>query len=141
MRPSHHLRRMSLRMRFLVLLFVTAACAGPDAHAVKSSVLDANAEAAPRPKVGTTLDAESPLDSPACVPTLPDVKCPTTAETQPHHHAPATVEAALVVDPVCKMKIDPKTAKGGSLELKGEKHFFCSTSCRTSFLKEHPEAK
>ena len=125
----------------LSLCLLISACAGPDAAVVKSSALDANAASAERPKVGTTLDANSPLEAPGCLPTLPEVKCVEAEAPQPHHHAPATVEAALVVDPVCKMKIDPKTAKGGSLELKGEKHFFCSTSCRTSFLKEHPEAK
>jgi YHS domain-containing protein len=110
---------------------------------VKSSALDANAASAERPKVGTTLDANSPLEAPGCLPTLPEVKCVEAEAPQPHHHPPAAVEApgALVVDPVCKMKIDPTKAKGGSLELKGEQFFFCSTSCRTSFLKEHPEAK
>lgn len=134
-----------VRRSLLFLSVLAAGCAGPETAVVKSSALDANAEAAERPKVGTTLDAVSPLDAPACVPTLPDVKCPSGGDAQPHHHhpAPAATEAApaLVIDPVCKMKIDPTKAKGGSLELKGETFFFCSTSCRTAFVKEHPEAK
>lgn len=136
-----------MRLRSLLsFCLVISACAGPDAAVVKSSALDANAASGERPKVGTTLDADSPLEAPACLPTLPDVKCVEAETAQPHHHhpGPTAVEAApgaLVVDPVCKMKIDPTKAKGGSLELKGEKFFFCSTSCRTSFLKEHPEAK
>jgi P-type Cu+ transporter len=40
-------------------------------------------------------------------------------------------EAALVEDPVCHMKIDPKGAAGESRH--GETYFFCSKGCKAKF--------
>jgi YHS domain-containing protein len=37
-----------------------------------------------------------------------------------------------VTDPVCGMRIDPATAAGSS-EYKGQRYFFCSTGCKSSF--------
>ncbi len=42
--------------------------------------------------------------------------------------------AVKVVDPVCGMSIDPKTAKGGSAEFKGETYYFCNPKCKTKFV-------
>jgi Cu+-exporting ATPase len=36
----------------------------------------------------------------------------------------------LVVDPVCGMKIDPETAKGGSSQYKGQTFFLCNPICK-----------
>ena len=64
----------------------------------------------------------------------------------PEPAAPATLKPAaapetMVTDPVCKMKIDPKTAKGGTLKVNGTQYWFCSSSCRRSFLSQNPGAK
>jgi YHS domain-containing protein len=85
---------------------------------------------------------QKPADAPA--------QAPEPAAMPPHHHgamkpkAPApAVEAApaSVLDPVCKMKIDPTKAKGGSLTVDGKTSFFCSAPCRKTFLSQHPGAK
>lgn len=66
---------------------------------------------------------------------------------QHHQHGgsatqqPAAAPEAMVTDPVCKMKIDPKTAKGGTLKVNGTQYWFCSSSCRRSFLSQNPGAK
>lgn len=39
----------------------------------------------------------------------------------------------LVSDPVCGMKIDPKTAKGGKSTFKGHDYFFCNPKCKMKF--------
>lgn len=39
------------------------------------------------------------------------------------------------------MKVNPRTVKGGKLELRGKTYWFCSSSCRKTFLSQHPEAK
>ncbi len=38
----------------------------------------------------------------------------------------------MVIDPVCKMKIDPDTAAGKS-EHEGTTYYFCATACKTNF--------
>ena len=40
---------------------------------------------------------------------------------------------ALVIDPVCGMKIDPKTAKGGKSTFQDKEYFFCNPKCKTKF--------
>ena len=105
------------------------------------------------------------LGSEPCAPADPEAKptehhhsppadatalAPEPAAMPKHHHgamkpkaaAPA-VEAtpAPVVDPVCKMKIDPTKAKGGSLTVDGKVSFFCSAACRKTFVSRHPGAK
>jgi len=52
------------------------------------------------------------------------------------HKKPAQLQ---VVDPVCGMTIDPKTAKGGSAEFKGETYYFCNPKCKTKF-EANPES-
>lgn len=39
----------------------------------------------------------------------------------------------LVTDPVCGMKIDPSTAKGGKSSFAGSDYFFCNPKCKTKF--------
>ena len=41
----------------------------------------------------------------------------------------------MVIDPVCGMEIDPKTAAGKS-EYQGKTYYFCSMGCKKSFDKE-----
>jgi YHS domain-containing protein len=41
----------------------------------------------------------------------------------------------MVIDPVCKMKIDENKAKGKS-EYKGQAYYFCAVSCKEKFDKE-----
>jgi len=67
---------------------------------------------------------------------------PVEQKPVPHqHHDEAAPPDAKVIDPMCKMTIDPKTAAGGSLTLEGKQHWFCSTSCRRNFLAKNPGAK
>ena len=146
--------------RVLLALLLPAACAGPSAHQTR---------AAPEPEtvrlaVASTLGPEDPLAAPNCgLPTAPGSPC---AEVDPqpakqegghqhHQHAPtpqpstaapstqkpADAPEAMVIDPVCKMKIDPKTAKGGTLKVNGTEYWFCSSSCRRTFLSQNPGAK
>lgn len=39
----------------------------------------------------------------------------------------------LVTDPVCGMKVDPKTAKGGKSSFAGHDYYFCNSKCKTKF--------
>jgi YHS domain-containing protein len=41
----------------------------------------------------------------------------------------------MVVDPVCGMEIDPKTAAGMS-EYQGQTYYFCSPGCKRDFDKD-----
>ena len=45
-------------------------------------------------------------------------------------------EVRLVTDPVCGMKVDPRSARGGSLEHAGTSYAFCSPGCRERFAKD-----
>lgn len=135
---------MSLRLCLFLFLLLTA-CAGPRAHqaVARGSALDPNQEEAKRPPVASVLTSANPLGDPA------EEAEPQKPQPHEHHHessvsAPegdAQVADAKVTDPMCKMKIDPKTAGGGSLTFEGEKHYFCSSSCRRNFLTQHPGAK
>lgn len=135
------------------LLLLLAACAGPSAH--RTPALQDQPEAV-RAKVATTLSPADPLAAPNCgLPTSPNGACPRPEQEQQHEHghqpngaqpppapeAPAVTAPARVTDPVCKMKIDPKTAKGGTLTHEGTQHWFCSSSCRNAFLTQNPGAK
>lgn len=53
-------------------------------------------------------------------------------------HSPKS-EAKQVTDPVCGMKIDPATAKGGKSTFQGTEYFFCSPKCKTKF-DDNPSA-
>ena len=47
--------------------------------------------------------------------------------------APVGAQAAAVIDPVCGMTVEPKTAKHQA-EHDGHNFYFCSAGCRTKFL-------
>jgi Cu+-exporting ATPase len=49
------------------------------------------------------------------------------------HSVHATAEPQTVIDPVCKMKIDPTTAKGGSTVYDRVTYYFCNPKCKTKF--------
>ena len=49
-----------------------------------------------------------------------------------HDHGGKSVEAALAIDPVCGMKVNPATAKH-RLSHQGQDYFFCSARCRERF--------
>lgn len=60
---------------------------------------------------------------------------------QPAHacHADHTKDEKMdpvVTDPVCGMRIDPKTAKGGQSTFRGKTFFFCSPKCKAKFDAE-----
>ena len=50
---------------------------------------------------------------------------------QPHQHAPS-LEAGMVTDPVCGMRVDPHTAEHRA-DHDGHPYYFCSAACRTKF--------
>ena len=52
-----------------------------------------------------------------------------------HEHGDKPVEAALAIDPVCGMKVNPATAKH-RFSYQGEDTFFCSGRCRERFEAE-----
>jgi YHS domain-containing protein len=41
----------------------------------------------------------------------------------------------MVIDPVCKMKIDERKAAGSTI-YKGQTYYFCALSCKQKFDKE-----
>jgi Cu+-exporting ATPase len=41
----------------------------------------------------------------------------------------------MAIDPVCKMKVDPKTAPAKT-EYKGKTYYFCAPGCKVAFEKE-----
>ena len=49
------------------------------------------------------------------------------------------ISEATVADPVCDMKVDMSSPRGGMWEFDNEKYYFCSPGCNLSFQKE-PEA-
>jgi Cu+-exporting ATPase len=51
--------------------------------------------------------------------------------------AKAKAKAAKAIDPVCKMEVDPKTAKFKS-DYKGKTYYFCAPGCKKSF-DENPQ--
>lgn len=58
-----------------------------------------------------------------------------------HHHGadqspPAPDASERVIDPVCGMKVNPATARGGSLEHAGHTYHFCNPKCRERFAAE-----
>jgi len=58
------------------------------------------------------------------------------APTEGHAHHPSSVENALIViDPICGMKVDPKSA-AGSQEHNGRTYYFCSSHCLMKFREE-----
>ncbi len=47
--------------------------------------------------------------------------------------AEQNLQQNLQIDPVCGMKVDPQTAKGGKSEFEGKEYFFCNPKCKTKF--------
>lgn len=39
----------------------------------------------------------------------------------------------MAIDPVCKMRVDEKTAPGGKSTYQGADYFFCSAQCKMKF--------
>lgn len=39
----------------------------------------------------------------------------------------------MATDPVCKMQVDEKNARGGKSAYQGKEYFFCGASCKTKF--------
>jgi YHS domain-containing protein len=150
---------MTFRVSLLVVSLL-AACAGPSAHQAPAgeSALTSTRPEAVRAPVASTLAPADPLAASNCsLPTAPSTGCAEPApqkeeEGHPHHHqghgaetsapeAPVVAADTRVIDPVCKMQIDPKTAKGGTLTHEGTQHWFCSASCRNAFLEQNPGAQ
>jgi len=52
-----------------------------------------------------------------------------------HDHGDKPVDAALAIDPVCGMKVNPATAEH-RFSYRGEEYFFCSGRCRERFEAE-----
>jgi Cu+-exporting ATPase len=51
-------------------------------------------------------------------------------------HAQHAHGGTTVLDPVCGMKVDPATARGGTVEHQGVTYGFCCNGCRTKFLAD-----
>ena len=41
----------------------------------------------------------------------------------------------MAIDPICRMKVDPKTARDKA-EYKGKTYYFCCTGCKVAFEKD-----
>jgi YHS domain-containing protein len=96
---------------------------------------------------GAAPEAPAPAPAPAPEPPAKPKKeehrhqHPAPSSAAPIKAAPTGTEVTSVRDPVCGMTINPATAKGGTATLHGKQHWFCSTSCRRTFLSQNPEAK
>ena len=150
----------------VVLILMLSACAGPSAHQkpAAGSAQELTQAERVRAPVASTLTPNDPLAAPNCAlqntAACPELAPEPTQKEEPHHHhhgeadpapapslsplkspTPGIIADTKVIDPVCKMKIDPKTAGGGSLWFQGRQHFFCSSSCRRTFISQNPGAK
>lgn len=125
-------------MRITLLLLSLSACAGPSTHLerVPQSALVAPALGT-RPAVSTVLDADEPLDAPACAAGGAIAPCPKAAPMPEmhHHHHQAQPAATEAVDPICGMKVNPATAQ--SVTLGGRTVSFCSQTCKLAYLARH----
>lgn len=59
--------------------------------------------------------------------------CCSTNHAGHEHHAKKSAHMIEQIDPVCGMKVNPTTAKGGSSSYKGQEYFFCNPKCKTKF--------
>ncbi|MBN8538942.1 MAG: heavy metal translocating P-type ATPase [Parachlamydiales bacterium] len=59
--------------------------------------------------------------------------CSTHAQSGHDHHAKHSSHNTEQIDPVCGMKVNPATAKGGSSSYNGKEYFFCNPKCKTKF--------
>ena len=72
--------------------------------------------------------------------------CQTKFEVDPERYLPLKSKALtmaapsagsdLVIDPVCGMKVDPATAKGGSHQYQGKTYYFCGKGCQAKFAAD-----
>jgi Cu+-exporting ATPase len=53
-----------------------------------------------------------------------------------NQHPAGDATGDLVTDPVCGMRIDPSTARGGYHDHRGTRYYFCNPSCRTRFAAD-----
>jgi len=68
------------------------------------------------------------------------ISCCSTHSHRGHdHHADRSSHNTEQIDPVCGMKVNPATAKGGSSSYNGKKYFFCNHKCKTKF-NANPES-
>jgi P-type Cu+ transporter len=76
----------------------------------------------------------APLPAAQLAPVTPQVQLgTTTSETfHPENHEEAAMATTTVVDPVCRMTINPETA-AASREVEGVTYYFCSTHCAATF--------
>ncbi len=58
------------------------------------------------------------------------------AHEQRGHSGPPAANPELVTDPVCGMKVNPKTAKGGQAEHQAHTYYFCNPKCRERFVAD-----
>lgn len=63
--------------------------------------------------------------------------CSCDHKSHNHGHNDHAMQAATVIDPVCGMTVDPKTAKHKA-DHKGHSYYFCSAGCKTKF-QANPE--
>jgi Cu(I)/Ag(I) efflux system membrane fusion protein len=77
------------------------------------------------------LDSESRLKAPASGPPPEHPSARPAAASQ-------RAAAKLVTDPVCGMSVDPAVAaaSGNTVVDRGETHYFCSRTCRATFLRK-----
>jgi len=102
------------RLLFSMLFLVSCATPGtPGADAARN----ADAAPAPRSQAAQVLVPNSPL--------LDDAVASAPEEAHVHQDD---------VDPVCGMKVNPETARGGSVTRDGHTYHFCSSTCRNTFL-------
>ena len=59
-----------------------------------------------------------------------------SATAEPHRPCPPSCPSrGRVLDPVCGMTVDPKTAKHKA-EHNGQSYYFCSAGCKTKFTAD-----
>lgn len=128
-------------MRFPLTLLALAACAGPTSHLQpEASSALGDPPAASRGRVSVMLDANEPLEAPACP--SPDGRvgvCAGSSEAPaPHQHRhgpaePSVAPSSTVIDPVCGMKVNASTT-AHSVTINGRTTSFCSLTCKRTFL-------
>src|SRR5688500_5185344 len=61
-----------------------------------------------------------------------------TTDPHPHHHAasPAPASPEKLIDPVCGMRVDAASPRGGFFEHAGTTYGFCNPKCRERFAAD-----
>jgi YHS domain-containing protein len=147
-------------MRYALSLLLMLACA-PTAHTLvePGAALSTQSAAATRSPVASVLMTDDPLavgpQPPAELPSprqgppvappvsVTVIEPPVAVPVKPHLHVAMKKDAGVsqagdgkVLDPVCGMRIDPATAKGGSVMHKGKTVHFCSSSCKRRYVAQ-----